>query len=144
VSFRCGIGRSSDSGRIGCIPDRDDRLGVKSVISLHDFVLLRLGLIDVAEGSLVHKGEMGIVERIFHQPKRNRVPLVVELVDSAVTDVAVFWNVGNVAQRFIKRDPDVTIAGLGSKRARLGVGNWLFEWNCGIITSVPSRSYSQP
>ena len=62
MSFRGGIGRSRNPGRVRRISDGDDRLGVEAVIGLHDFVFFGFGLIDVAEGPLVLEGEMGVVE----------------------------------------------------------------------------------
>src|SRR6185369_2071667 len=54
-------------------------------------------------------------------------PGVVELKDAAIGGIAVLWNVGNVAQRLVQRDPDVAVASFRVERARPGVGDRLLE-----------------
>ncbi len=71
---------------------------------------------------------MGVVERILHQPQCCGVPLIIELVDHPVTRAVIFRDFRDVIQRLVERDPDVAIAGLGSKRTRLCVRNRLLKW----------------
>ncbi len=101
VTLRRRLGGAGDARCVGRIAYRDDGLGLEPVVGLDDLVFLRARLVDVAEGVLVHEGEMRVVERVLHQPQRRGVPLAVELLDAAIAGIAILGHVRDVAERLV-------------------------------------------
>ena len=130
-----GSRRAGDARRLRRIAHRDDRLGDEAVIGFRDLVFLRLRLIDVAEGALVHEGEMRVVERVLHHPQRRssstgrRTGGCGGSAGSRSSGTS-----GMSLQRLAEADPDIAVTRLGretTSRARRGPA--CSNGNCGIV-----------
>ena len=91
------------------IGDRDQGLGLEAVVGFFDRVFLRQRLIDLSERAFVHEGEMRVVEGVFHQPQRGRVPFFIELRNPPVGRIVLLLGVEDRRQRLVERDPGVAV-----------------------------------
>ena len=58
----------------------------------------------------MHKGDVGAVETVLHQPEARAVPDVIELVDLAEARERRFLEVRDGGDGILQRDPGVTVA----------------------------------
>ena len=122
-------GRLGRAGHAKCgrrIVDGDDGFGAEAVIGLNELVFFRLGLAQQAERRLVDKGEMRIVERVFHHSQRRRIPSIVELVDAPIGGITVLRQVRNGKQRLLEGHPHVAVARIAVESLHSRVRKRLF------------------
>ena len=83
----CGAG---DAVRGGRVVDRYQHLGLEAVVGFPNGEALRLGLVTLTEGALVHEGKVGRVKGVFHHAQRTGVPGFVKLVNAPVSRITLF------------------------------------------------------
>ena len=116
------VGVAGHAVRAGRVVHRHDRLGVETPVGGPELVLRGLGLIELAEGALVHKRKMRVVEGVFHEAHAAALPELVELVDTAELRVRAFGHARDVGERLLECHPGVAVTLLAAEGIHLRAG----------------------